>query len=838
MTRFAPRSVRAQLTLAAALATLFSTALLRSQTVNADEAPPSPAPEDNTIVKLDDYVVTAVARPDKSRLQSSISVSSLPMEKLDVFTPRNTAELFRSLPGIRVEATSGEGNANLTIRGLPLADGGSRYIQIQEDGLPIVEFGDIAFGNADVLFRSDATIGNVEAVRGGSAAIFASNSPGGVINMITKDGKVAGGSLAVTYGIDFDTTRADFSYGGPISDTVRFNVGGFYRAGEGPRTTGTNDGGGQIKLNLTKDFKGGYVRVYVKAIDDTAPTYLPAPAKVNGTSSFGSLPGYDVLTGSLYTPNLSVDNAVDSHGSAVTRHFEGIHVKVAAIGAEIMVSPAEDLTVTDRVRFSAQSAQWGAPFPATIRTAQAAVANYAPTFAGAAKLVYGSGINKGQAVAPDTLVTTVHAFDTDASDMGWMGNDLKINKFVRFGDGSKIDFTVGYYKSQQKIVQDWTWATYLLETKGKNANTLNLANAAGVPLTSNGQLSYGPLDWGNFSQAKDLRYSVDAPVANITYQAGKFSADAGVRHDTVKARGSILNGTAKSYDLNHDGVISGAEIGGVPTFDWANATNVNYKLGYTSYSAGVNFSASKNLAFFGRYSFGGRAGADRLAANAGSSGPGFQAKSFYYDVTQGEAGVKYRTSTLVPGQLVLNTTLFNAKTREPSGAELNRVNPPIDYTATGLELEVSYRNGGFDLRSNATYTDATGKISSGAGSISFDPRRQAKFIYTVAPSYTVGAFSFGGSAIGTTESFFQDPAHGTTQNSTALKMPAYVTVNGFLLYQITKDLTVSLNVNNLLNAEGWTEGEDGSLPGAGALQLTRARTITGRTVSATLKYTF
>lgn len=820
------------------LAPLALLPLLAAQTAPEDSAAEKPVNADQGPVILDDFVVTAVARPDKSRLQSSVSVSSLPLEKMDVFTPRNTAEVFRSLPGIRVESTSGEGNANLTIRGLPLADGGSRYVQIQEDGLPIVEFGDIAFGNADIFFRSDATVANVEAVRGGSAAIFASNSPGGVINLISKDGKVAGGSLAVTYGLDYDTTRAEFNYGSPINDSLRFNVGGFFRSGEGPRKTGTHDSGGQVKANLTKEFKGGYVRFTVKAIDDTAPTYLPAPAKVNGTESFGSLPGYNVLTGSLYTPNLTTDPGVDSHGRGVTRHFDGIHIKVGSIGAEFMVSPAEDLTITDRVRVSKQSAQWGAPFPASIRSAADAVAAYAGTFTGAAKLVYGSGVNKGQAVAPSTLVTTVHAFDTDASDMGWTGNDLKINKFVRLGDGSKIDFTAGYYRSEQKIVQDWTWASYLLETKGHNANTLNLATADGTPLTANGQLSYGPIDWGNFSQAKDLRYTVEAPVANVTFQSGKFSVDAGVRHDTVQARGSILNGTAKSYDFNHDGVISGAEVGGIPTFDWANATNVNYQLGYTSYSSGVNYSASKDLALFARYSFGGRAGADRLAANAGSSGPGFQAKSFYYDVTQSEVGVKFRTTKLVPGQLVFNATVFHAKTREPSGAELNKVNPPIDYTSTGVELETTYRLHGFDLRANATYTDAEGSVVSGTSRVTFTPRRQAKFIYTVAPSYTVGAFSFGGSAIGTTDSYFQDPAHGTAQNASALKMPAYVTINAFALYQITKDLTLTINANNLFDAQGWTEGEDGSLPGVGALQLTRARTITGRTVSASLKYTF
>jgi outer membrane receptor protein involved in Fe transport len=805
----------------------------------AQSTPPAtPAASADEILKLDTYVVTAVSRPDKSQLQSSVSVSLLPTEKLDLFTPRNSAELLRSLPGIRVESTSGEGNFNLTIRGLPLADGGSRYVQIQEDGLPVVEFGDIAFGNPDVFFRADASIGKVESVRGGSAAIFASNSPGGVINMISKDGAVEGGSLAVTYGLDFDTTRADFTYGSPLSESLRFHVGGFLRSGEGPRTTGTNDAGGQLRLNLTKTLAAGHLRFFLKAIDDTAPTYLPAPARVNGTSSYGDLPGFDVLTGSLYTPNLTTDNAVDTHGNPVTRHFNGIHSKVFSVGAELVVSPMDTLTITDRLRVSSQSAEWGAPFPASIRTAQGAVAAYAPTFAGASRLVYGSGPAKGQFVPDNTLVTTVHAFDTDARDLGWLGNDLKINKFVHLEGGGKIDFTLGYYTSRQKIVQDWTWAAYLLETKGEDANTLNLANAAGSALTSNGQLSYGPIDWGNFSRAYDLRYSVDAPVASITFQTGKLTFEAGVRRDTVKARGLVVNGTSRSYDLNNDGAISGAEIGGVPTFDWAGGTNVNYRLSYTSYSAGVNFSAAKNLAFFGRYSFGGRAGADRLALNAGSSGPGFQAKSFYYDVGQAEVGVKYRTTKLLPGQLLVNATLFNAKTREPSGAELNKVNPPLDYTATGLELEAVYLNGGFELRSNATYTDAEGEISSGTGTVSFDPRRQAKLIYMVAPSYTFGAFSFGGSAIGTTESYIQDPAHGVAQDRNALKLPAYVTVNGFVQYQLAKGLTLSLNANNLFDSEGWTEGEDGSLPAPGALQVMRARTITGRTTSVTLRYNF
>ncbi|WP_366522293.1 hypothetical protein [uncultured Sphingomonas sp.] len=54
--------------------------------------------------------------------------------------------MLRNLPGIRVEASGGEGNANISVRGLPVASGGAKFLQLQEDSLPVLEFGDIIFG--------------------------------------------------------------------------------------------------------------------------------------------------------------------------------------------------------------------------------------------------------------------------------------------------------------------------------------------------------------------------------------------------------------------------------------------------------------------------------------------------------------------------------------------------------------------------------------------------------------------------------------------------------------------------------------------------------------------
>ena len=213
---------------------------------------------------LGEIIVTAQAK-GQTRLKSSISVSTLGNEEFAKFAPRSVSDLIRNIPGLRSEASGGESNANVSFRGVPIAAGGAKYAQFQEDGLAVFEFGDILFANADGFLKSDYTVERVEVVRGGSASTFASNAPSGVINFISKTGREEGGSVGITKGIDYDTTRLDFNYGSPINDSLRFNIGGFYRIGEGVRSAGYNaENGGQVKANITKEFSNGFVRLSLK----------------------------------------------------------------------------------------------------------------------------------------------------------------------------------------------------------------------------------------------------------------------------------------------------------------------------------------------------------------------------------------------------------------------------------------------------------------------------------------------------------------------------------------------------------------------------------------------
>ena len=85
------------------------------------------------VLSLSDLVVTGVSNP-RSKLSSSVSVSTLRSDDINKAAPRTTAEIFRSIPGIKSEASGGDGNTNITVRGVPISAGGSKYLQLQEDG--------------------------------------------------------------------------------------------------------------------------------------------------------------------------------------------------------------------------------------------------------------------------------------------------------------------------------------------------------------------------------------------------------------------------------------------------------------------------------------------------------------------------------------------------------------------------------------------------------------------------------------------------------------------------------------------------------------------------------
>ncbi|MDC7696102.1 TonB-dependent receptor [Asticcacaulis sp. DXS10W] len=774
-----------------------------------------------------EVVVTGVARK-ANKLDSSISVSAIQVEEMQKFAPRSAAEVFRNIPGVRSESTGGEGNANIAVRGLPVAAGGAKFLQLQEDGLPILEFGDIAFGNADIFLRTDLSVGRVEAIRGGTASTLASNSPGGIINIISKTGAKEGGTLQLTQGIDFGQTRGDFEFGGALSDKIDFHIGGFYRSGEGPRKAGyTANQGGQIKANITRKFDNGFLRLGVKYLNDKAIGYLPMPMKVTGTNGdpkWSSAPGLDAKSDTIHSVYFMQDAGLNgSNNRSVTNVRDGMAPKSLVFNGEAQFDVGGGWTLNDKFRFAKTEANFIAPFPATVGTSADVVSgiNAALGTAGT-RLVVANGPNAGATYTG--LAMIMHTFNTRLNSLDNSANDLKLQKTFD-AMGSKIDLTFGLYNSSQTINMDWVWNSYAMEVAGDNARLLNLY-AGNTNLSQNGLFAYGVPVWGNCcTRHYDVQYDIVAPYVIASGEWGKLTLEASVRQDEGKARGTYAASTQMAnFDVNGDGVISNPEKS-VSFVNYAAAKPVNYNWSYTSYSLGANYRATDNLSYFARYSKGARANADRLLFGKVRDDGSVSREDAIDFVKQTEAGVKYRS-----GPLSLFATAFAATTEEQNFEATSQKFFDRVYEAKGIEFEGAYRIGNLSLNGGATYTKAEiTKDALSPTAVGKRPRRQAEWVFQFTPTYKIDKLEFGANFVGTTDAYAQD--------DNKLVMPGYVQTNLFADYSLTEDLTVSLNVNNAFDVLGITEVEEGAITD-NATNYVRARAINGRTSTISLKYRF
>jgi catecholate siderophore receptor len=740
---------------------------------NAPAAKPAEAEQDG--LKLDRIVITG-STGTTSKMRSSIAISSLEGDSLVTNTATSATEVLRSVPGLRSESSGGESNANVGVRGIPISAGGARYIQFQEDGLPVLQFGDIAFATPDTWIRVDNSLDRLEVLRGGSASTLATGAPGGIINFIQKTGQQQGGSVALTYGLGYDEKRVDAGYGGRIAPKTRFWVGGFYRTGDGGRdgADGTAKGG-QIRGNITQELDNGFIRVSFKHLNDRTPTFMPTPVRFNG-STIEEIPGLDPRTTAFYNANWPLDNTLlGNNARGTSRIQDGLSAKADALGAELDITAA-GLRFQNNFRWSKNSGRFIGIFPGT----------------DVARAPAGTTLVGGGAYTGDQFTAVV--FNTKVDDVGLLANDFKVSKVFALDAGSKLTATGGFYMSQQQLDLTWNFNQYSLTAVGDKAQLLN------VPGVTNGSPGFG----GCCSNTQASKYKTNAPYVLLGYEAGPLTLDASLRRDNNSASGNYWQSNAGvSYTL------------GAPN-------RIDYDFGNTAYSLGGNYQLSKDLAVFARLSEGAAYNADRITFfNPPALVNGSSSRIPINEVKQIEGGVKWRS-----GGTSVFATVFVAKTDE---INVDPTTNPVrvttnQYEARGLELEAAVRAGIFSLQAGATYTDAEVTRSSNAALVGKAPKRQAKLVYQLTPSVTLGEALVGASIVGTTAAKDDGPSAPVS-----ITLPAFVAVNAFASYNLTQDATVSLSVNNLFNAIGYTESNDGR----GA-----ARSINGRTAKLSLKYNF
>jgi outer membrane receptor protein involved in Fe transport len=517
--------------------------------------------------------------------------------------------------------------------------------------------------------------------------------------------------------------------------------------------------------------------VSFKHLDDRSPTFLPTPVRfVNG--EIQEIPGLDPRKAAFYNAGFPADNTLAANNGRVTSNIRnGLSAKTDAFGVELDVDIGAGMRLQNNFRWSKNSGRFIGIFPGS---------DVAPAPAGT-KFASGGGAYTG-----DQFQAVV--FNTKVDNVGLVANDLKLSKSFALGEGN-LNATGGLYTSVQTLNLTWNFNQYSLSASGENAQLLN------VPGTLNGSPGFG----GCCSNTQDSKYKTAAPYLVLGYEIGGLTVDASVRHDSNSANGTYYQSNAGVF------------------YDLARPNRIDYHFGRTSYSAGANYRLNKDTAVFARLSDGAAYNADRITFfNPPGLVNGSSPKIPTNEVKQLEGGVKWRS-----GGVSLFVTLFAARTDEIN-VDLTAV--PVKVTnnkfdSKGLELEMAYRAGIFAVQGGLTYTRAKITDSSNAALVGTTPKRQARVVYQLAPSVTIGdAALIGASIVGTTSSKDDSKAGPVT-----VTLPGFLTINAFGNYAITPQASVSLAVNNLLNVIGYTESNDGR---------DAARSVNGRTAKVSLKYTF
>ncbi|MEM8490877.1 MAG: TonB-dependent receptor [Pseudomonadota bacterium] len=284
---------------------------------------------------LEEVVVTGTARA-RAEFDTPLTVTALDESDLNKYTSNSQADILRQVPGIKAEGGGGEVAVNVFVTGLP-SGGQFAFTPLQYDGIPIFSTFGLNSSAFDVYGRNDLGIERLEFVAGGASNLFGAGSVAGIINYISKTGSDDPESTVQLTVAEEGRTRLDFATSGPLAagSNNYYALSGFYRYDEGPLETGLETDGYQLRGNFKHEFNdgSGFFTIYGQAIDDVAQFFLPLPLDPNQSRARGNDGGtvYTVQTANadrltyqtpdgLYTT--AIRDGVKTTGGMIAFDFE------------------------------------------------------------------------------------------------------------------------------------------------------------------------------------------------------------------------------------------------------------------------------------------------------------------------------------------------------------------------------------------------------------------------------------------------------------------------------------------------------------------------------------
>jgi iron complex outermembrane receptor protein len=783
-------------------------------------------------------VVVTGSTSKRTLLNASVAITNTTQLQLQEAAPRSTADALTTVPGIVVASTAGPVSNNYAVRGLP--GGGSTFVRLEEDGMPEI-YGNL---NDDEVFQYDISIDHLEAIEGGTSGILTENAAGASINFISRPLNFdTGGGLIRASGTTYGDGRGDFWYSAPIKalgDGVAFAISGYYDNSPGVRDSQFRYGTYHLKGQFEKKFNsGGYVKFMYKRWDEHDAYYADQPysyqnGQIGGVPSLGTQFGN--IIGSDFGRIVVPDSCFANQCTRTFSEQDGIHEQGDEYRVDFEKPVTSGLSVFAKVRYTQTNFDFNGVFAGsgTGNGGLTSATNYlnpGVDATGAAISPIQSLLQMGQAAFPTATQFGIRNVATGAvipesnaaalnalNGNGLLEQTVLNRQFVKLHDwGSDFGFrwnisgndfsnslTAGGMVFSQSENNDQSGVSAVLNDVTTNSNiydvvALNNAGSVLGSLTNNGLLSYG--DWGQgiFNQQLD---SQSAYVNDEFTFANRLHIDAGLRYEHEHVSQNVGGSAALPVPATYPGLIRTNPNAFDGTY-----TNTSGSENPLNWTVGANYTITPRLSVYARY-----------------------AKSYQTQgVNSDPIGLK-----LVDGGVTFADFGFLGKVEGfrteydnySGGGGVDPANPNLtegffaNLIADGMDLDITYRPTferfhAFSMQAQATYQSSTfnnvntGVIETGGQNIAqqlaafYNGKTAAltpNWQFMLEPSYDLP------NGFGTVYLRYYYEGAEFADNGNALALPAYGTLAIGGLFNITHNMQFSVNVQNVTNALGLTEG--------------------------------
>ncbi|TMP87324.1 TonB-dependent receptor [Pseudoalteromonas ruthenica] len=826
------------------IALAISSVLFSSQAFAATES--QQQSDKKQLLDLERIVVTGSGGRGQTKLESSVSITTLSAEDLAREAPLGTADLLETVPGFWVEDSGGETNNNVAPRGLRGGEG-FRYIGVEEDGLPVVYDGVWV----DFYQRQDITIEHMEAVRGGTSGLLTTNGPAALVNFITrKPDSVEEATIRLTTA-DYGMYRSEFFYGTPISDDWKMSLGGFYRRSNGVRDTEfTADHGGQLRMSLVREFDKGQLTLSAKHLNDHTTFFVPIPLQ-NQDDPEG-IPGVDPQHGTLIGNGQRLLQYLQQDGSYQTRDLkDGQHTKFSTLGYNLDWELNDRWLLDTAGRYSRfendmyillnfdNSTLINANERLDQQDVTAMLTQFADEGAVAARYRY---VDNGELLTDvsnlngNGLVTTSYPLYSQYQA------EQFVNKLSFTYEGDQHTVTMGWlfaYVDADALPVDQWQSQFLTEVKD-NARLLDIVavdnNQQVVgQLTDRGSTGYAP-GWG---QATAFGTSTSHSFfINEQFQVtDNLRIDGGLRLEWLELD-STASGTefAQPVDgaFDADGNDTDNNLANnyvdTPSRQFLSKTRSETE---TAWTVGFNYRLSESVSTFGRY-------ADAFEMpRLMSFGQNIHAQSEAdfndsVNLTFGELGARYSGADLGASVTLFRTKFNDLVERNFTGSDGQVANQVIDTITDGVEFEAVWQALD-DVQLTLTGVVQDPKMEGFTGAFAHWQGKQVKRTPKVQLRLTPTYYFDDGDVYLTIHHLGERYSDGENK----FVLPDYTTVDMGVNYRFNDTAALHVKATNLTDELGLTEGNPRAVNDVQAgYDYYYARPILGRTVSASLTLNF